>query len=128
VVIQNAYSSNKYLDLLKAGARVNVQDKYGNTPLFYAVVLENKDMISKLLLYGAVVNYNFGESFSLPKSMWQLMNDAYGKQKCVICDTHDHDLSDISCVNRHLTHFICTQCYKKCFGKCPLCRRSMGAF
>lgn len=129
VVIQNGYNSNKYLDLLKAGACANAKDKYGNTPLLYAVMLEDKDMISKLLLYGAVVNKDFGESFSLPDAMLKLMNNAYDKQKCVTCETHDYDLSYIPCVNRHLGHFICTQCYDKNSQKrCPLCRRSMGAF
>jgi ankyrin repeat protein len=128
VVIQSAYGGTKYLDLLKAGARVNIQDNYGNTPLFYAVMLENKDMIAKLLLYGAVVNQGFGESFNLPDEMWTLMNDAYGKQTCAVCKTHDRDLSNIPCVNRHLGHFICNRCYKKRFGKCPMCQRSMGMF
>jgi ankyrin repeat protein len=126
-VIQQSDGSNKYLDLLKAGAQVNAQDKYGNTPLFYAVMLENKDMISKLLLYGAVVNYSFGELFNLPDAMWNLMNDAYGKQKCCKCETHDHDLSSIPCVNRHVGHFICSNCYEKYSQKCPLCRRFMGS-
>ncbi len=128
LVIQNADGGSKYLELLKAGAPVNIKDNYGRTPLFYAVILENKDMISHLLLYGAVVNQDFAELLNLSDEMWILMNDAYGKQKCVKCETHDHDLASIPCVNRHLGHFICKHCYKKCFGRCPMCRRSMGTF
>jgi hypothetical protein len=126
-VIQQFGSGNKYLDLLKAGARVDVQDCYGCTPLFYAVMSGNKNMVLQLLSYGAVVNEGFGAPFVLEYEMRQWMGDVYNKQKCCRCGTHDYDLLSIPCVNRHISHLICTDCYEKYPQKCPICRRSMGS-
>jgi hypothetical protein len=85
-------------------------------------------MVLQLLSCGAVVNQNFGAPFILEDVMWKLMVDAYEKQKCCRCGTHEYDLSSIPCVNRHVRHFICSNCYKKYPQKCPICRRSMGTF
>jgi ankyrin repeat protein len=42
--------------VLKAGADVHAQDKYGNTPLIIAALNGHKDIVELLLAYGANIN------------------------------------------------------------------------
>ena len=128
-VIQQPNCGKKYLDLLKFGAQVNIQDSKGNTPIFYALKLGEEKMVLKLLSYGAAVNKDLCKQFSTQHSMSLLMLKKYIEQKCIRCETHDHDLSNIPCVNRHLECFICINCYNIMDQKkCPKCHRSLGVF
>lgn len=128
LVIQQPESGKKYLDLLKIGAQVNTKDCYGNTPLFYATQRGDEAIVMKLLLYGAVVNRDLWQKISpqYPK-IWVLISNGFEGQACISCETHACDLSNIPCVNRHLGHFICADCYSVA-KSCPLCRRMMGVF
>ncbi|HLW73165.1 MAG TPA: ankyrin repeat domain-containing protein [Candidatus Babeliales bacterium] len=126
-----ACEGEKYMDLLKAGVRVNVVDGYGNTPLDYAVDLNDFNKASKLITYGAVVNLDTRQHH--PRSLW--VKQKFSEQKCVECKTHYFDLSNIPCVNRHLQdgggHYICTRCYGQRIAHhkgCPLCRRALGKY
>lgn len=132
---------NKYLDLLEAGARVNMQDSYGNNALSYAAYLCKDDIVSKLLLYGAVVKRGFCKNLANRHPLKRLMVVKYSEQKCSVCDTHDQDdnaLSNIPCINRHfgikfgqeIANFMCKRCYDQMSYKkqCPICSRSLGEF
>ncbi|HSC24800.1 MAG TPA: ankyrin repeat domain-containing protein [Candidatus Babeliales bacterium] len=120
---------DRYLELLKGGARVNVYDNFGNTPLAFAVFLDHPEKVSKLLAYGAVVNINTYQIHL--NSGFQILNTLlliFWQQKCILCNTHNYDLYNIPCVNRHLEHFLCINCYKDMeyeYKKCPLCRRNL---
>ncbi len=105
--VQEPKGGDKYLDLLHAGAYVNITDKGGYTPLLLAVMQEKEDMVLQLLSYGAVVNKDFGWQVVLPDSMRELMVDAYNEQCCFICQTHDYDLVSIPGRGKR---FICTHC------------------
>lgn len=126
-----ACEGEKYMDLLKAGVRVNVVDRQGNTPLDYAVDLDDLHKVSKLITYGAVVNLDTRRHH--PRSSW--VKQKFDEQKCVVCKAHYFDLSNIPCVNRHLQeeggHYICTRCYGQIIVTqkgCPLCRRALGKY
>jgi ankyrin repeat protein len=128
VIVQN--DGEKYLDLLKAGVRVNVWDKYGNSPLTYAVQEGNQKTVENLLSYGAIITQNDVNIFP-SYVIYSWMEDLLKKQKCFVCKTREHNVSTIPCVNRHLGNFICCNCYldeNKCSIKCPICSRSLGQF
>jgi len=125
------YDNDKYVDVLKGGASVNMHDKDGNTALYYAAALCDHDKIEKLLSYGAVFNHNIGNKIPVTHCMRPFVVTLFLKQYCIDCKTHDRSLANIPCVNRHLEHFMCGQCYnQRCTDskKCPLCRRSLGEF
>lgn len=127
VIAQN--DGDKYLDLLKGGARVNIYDSYGNSPLCYAVEQSNKDVIKKLLLYGAAVNKNIYFKIPMKHPMRPKMIKLFNMQACFVCKTHRYYLSNIPCVNRHLGNFICINCYDGMRDKkCSICSRSLGGF
>lgn len=125
-------SGDEYLDLLKAGVWVNVQDQQGNTPISYAAALGDTKKIDMLLLYGAAVNKNIGTKIPAQHPMRPLMVQLFRLQQCCACATHEDYLSNIPCVNRHLrpeVSFICKGCYNQMDEKkCPLCARLLGKF
>lgn len=127
VITQN--DGDKYLNLLRGGARVNIYDTYGHSPLCYAVEQRNKDVIEKLLLYGAAVNENIVSKIPMNHPMRMKMIRLFDMQRCFVCKTHKHNLSNIPCVNRHLGNFICIDCYTHMRDKkCSICSRSLGVF
>ena len=125
-------SGDKYLDLLKAGVWVNIQDEQGNAPICYAAELCDREKIDMLLSYGAAVNNNISIKIDVKHPMRSLMVELFRLQKCCACGTHNHYLSNIPCVKRHLqaiVKFICKQCYDQMDEKkCPLCSRLLGKF
>jgi ankyrin repeat protein len=125
-------SGDKYLDLLKAGVWVNIQDEQGNTPICYAAELGDREKIDTLLLYGAAVNKNIGTKIGATHPMRPLMVQLFRLQQCCTCAKHEDYLSNIPCVNRHLqpeVSFICKGCYDQMEEKkCPLCARFLGKF
>ena len=121
-----------YLQLLQRGAFVNIQDLQGRNPLFYAAKAGDRSKIETLLLYGAAANRNIYESLNAWHPMGLYMLNKFCEQKCYVCNTHDFDLSNIPCINRHLGNFICVCCYTTmCYDnktKCPICLRTLGKF
>lgn len=118
-------TQGKYKDLLKSGVSVNLCDKDGMTPLWYAILLNDKEKIHNLLLYGAVVHRymlfrNHQNIDSLEKEFF--------RQKCCVCRTHPDDMSNIPCVNRHIGNYICHNCYTIEGAQCPLCKRSLDFY
>jgi hypothetical protein len=116
---------DKYLDLLKAGVCVNVEDKYGRSPLYYAVQKGNAKAIEKLLLYGAVVKNDIKRS---PLYLTYASTYKLPLQACCACHTDRHELSNIPCINRHLGLLICDCCCAVKQYKCPICFHSLGEF
>ena len=120
---------DRYLDLLRGGASINIHDAYGNTPLDYAIKLGDTDKIEKLLLYGAAVNENTFLKYAKNDAMGSLVKKIFYEQRCFDCKSHQDDLFSIPCVNRHLGHFLCKLCYDwRCarVKGCPFCRRGLG--
>lgn len=128
--IKDIHCGDLYINLLKRGAWVNIKDLYGNTPLFYAARAGDDNKIEKLLSYGAAANRMMYEQLSTSKEL--LMRKLFLEQTCYVCNTHDFDLDNISCINRHLGNFICVCCYTvMCYDnktKCPICSRTLGKF
>jgi ankyrin repeat protein len=131
------WDGRRYIDLLKAGVSVNVCDYQGCTPFDYAVSSGYIRRAQKLLDYGAAVNLNSCVKCMIGESgaVYTWIMQEFHKQKCVDCNTHDYDLSNIPCVNRHLQDgrgwLICTNCYGKRIAEkkgCPLCRHALGTY
>ena len=125
-------SGDKYLDLLKAGVWVNIQDGQGNTPLCYAAELGDREKIDTLLLYGAAVNKSINTKIGVNHPMRPLMVQLFRSQRCCACASHEDYLSNIPCIMRHLqpeVKFICKHCYDQMDEKkCPVCARLLGKF
>lgn len=127
--------ADKYLDLLRGGAWVNIQDNHGRSPIVYAAEMGDNEKIKNLLLYGAAVNTNMYKYMSCnhPKRLLLMQLDV--NQTCHLCKSHAYDLTNIPCINRHLGNFICMHCYSLlCYHaspqcpKCPICLRTLGKF
>lgn len=46
------------MELIRAGAEVNVRDDYGQTPLIYAIIHDKIELVRELLNHGADINMN----------------------------------------------------------------------
>lgn len=79
--------------LLKKGAYVNSKDIIGNTPIYYAIEMQNKDIVDLLLNNGAVVyNQHFNNKFgkNILENTWEnyaLIVNTLMANKYAVCDT-----------------------------------------
>lgn len=84
--------------LLKKGANLNSKDSNGNTPLYYAIEMQNKEVIDLLLSNGAVV-YNQRMDNKFGKSILDSTWENYGSivntlmvNKYSVCETLTNNL------------------------------------
>lgn len=122
-----AASTKKCQDVLRGGVSVNLYDYRGKSPMHYAVLLGNEDKVKALLAYGGVVHPDMFMN-GISRSLFSVLTNAFKEQKCIKCQQYCSNISNISCINRHMGHFICKYCYDYSPKYCPLCRRALDEY